>query len=414
MFLRRLCLLLVALLYLPLVLFAKVSSGLDVFFDTKRHLRLQGKKVGLITNHTAIDKNYCSAYERFLSESKGLYRLAAIFSPEHGLNGNVWAEKPIETIEIKSIPIHSLYGKTRRPTKTMLKNIDVLIFDMQEIGSRSYTYLTTLFYCMEEAAKEHIPLIVLDRPNPINGITIDGPMLENKWRSYIGYVNVPYCHGMTVGEIANFFNQEYQIKCDLEIVEMKGWKRDMDFSKTELSWIPTSPNIPEPDTPYYYSSTGLLGAMSIVSIGVGYTMPFKIVGAPWIKGEPFAQALNAQKLKGVRFIPFHFTPFYGLYKAERCEGVYIKITDKKKYKPLTVQFLLMGMLKSLYPDEFNKRFKQFSEPAKKIFCQANGTDKILLLLTQEKYPAWKLIEFDKEKRKQFAEKRKKYLIKSYE
>jgi uncharacterized protein YbbC (DUF1343 family) len=233
-------------------------------------------------------------------------------------------------------------------------------------------------------------------------------MLEEKWRSFIGYINVPYCHGMTIGELAKFFNEEYNVGCKLKVVPMKGWKRFMSFRDTGLAWIPPSPNIPEPDTPLYCPATGILGELSILSIGIGFTLPFKIVGAPWMDAKEFAEKLNAQKLPGVYFQPFYFRPFWGLYKGIDCQGVLIQISDAKIYKPLSVQFLLLGMIKSLYPKEFTKRLIESS--SKDLFCKANGTDAVYEILLKEKYPAWKLIDLHKAEREAFLEKRKKYLI----
>ena len=198
----------------------------------------------------------------------------------------------------------------------MLKGIDLLIYDIQDIGSRSYTFLSTLLYVMEEAAKQQIKVMVLDRPNPINGIVMDGPMLEEKWRSFLGYINVPYCHGMTIGELAQYFNGEYKIGCDLEVIPMKGWKRTMSFKDTHLPWVPTSPHVPEAETALVYPVTGILGELGIVNIGIGYTLPFKLIGAPWIQAEAFAEQLNQQQFPGVRFLPFYYRPFYGKFEGE--------------------------------------------------------------------------------------------------
>jgi len=330
----------------------------------------------------------------------------ALFSPEHGINGENFAGKNIKNKKYNNIPIFSLYGKTRRPTKKMLKNIDIIFFDIQDIGTRSYTYATTLFYMMEEAKKQNKEVFVFDRPNPMGDI-IDGPILENKYRSFVGYINVPYCHGMTIGELALFFNAEYNINCKLTVVPMKGWKRDMCYSDTKHVWIPTSPNIPEPDTPFFYPMTGILGELNIVNIGIGYTLPFKIIGAPWINAKLFAQKLNNQKLKGVEFLPFYFKPFYGLYRGENCQGVKIIIKDKKKCKPVCVQYFIVGMLKSLYPKIFIDKLRK---APKKMFCMINGTDKVYEILLKEKFPAWKLIEFQKRRHLEFLKKRKKYLL----
>jgi len=293
----------------------------------------------------------------------------------------------------------------------MLKNVDVIVYDIQDIGIRSYTYATTLFYVMEEAAKYHIPVIVFDRPNPMGGLMVDGPMLDTKWRSFIGYINVPYCHGMTIGELALFFNQEYKIHCNLEVIPMKGWTREMTFGDTGLAWTPTSPQVPEADTPFFQAATGILGELSIVNIGIGYTLPFKIVGAPWIDAEKFVDALEAQHLLGVRFLPFHYTPFFGLYSKEVCHGVKIIITDPHRYSPSSVCSLIIGILKSLYPAEVTKRLKSIDNTKKTLFCNAWGSETILDILQSEKHPTWKLIALGKASVKDpFLAKRKEYLL----
>lgn len=370
---------------------------------------LKGKKVGLITNHTGVDRNLKPTFHLLLENAK-TYSVVALFSPEHGLNGNAYAsEKVVDSKTKEGFRIYSLHGKTRRPTEAMLKDLDILIYDIQCIGSRSYTYLTTLCYVMEEAAKRKVPILIFDRPNPLGGNIVDGPMLDQEKRSFIGYINVPYCHGMTIGELAKLFNEEYQIGCDLMVIPMKGWNRSMSYQDTGLTWIPPSPHIPEPDTPFFYPSTGILGELKIASIGVGYTLPFKVVGAPWIDADEFAEKLNAQNLEGVVFIPFHFRPFYGLYKGEDCQGVKIQITEQQRYHPLNVQYLILGMLKSLYPKEFHARLEKSASSAK-LFSQANGTDQVYQILKEEKYAVWKLLNLGKEDRERFIKKRKKYLI----
>lgn len=385
-----------------------VSLGVDVFFEENQIQKLTGKKIALAINHTSVDKAMNSTLSLFQKHCPKIH-LVALFSPEHGIDGRSYAAEQIDHSLCHGIPVFSLHGNTRRPTPEMLKGIDVIIYDIQCTGVRAYTYPTMLFYIMEEAVKAGIQVIVLDRPNPISGIIVDGPMLDEKWRSYIGYINVPYCHGMTIGELALFFNSEYKIKCKLNVISMKGWRRSMCYRDTGLSWIPPSPHIPEADTPMFSLMTGILGELQIVNIGIGYTLPFKIVGAPWIQASFFAEKLNAQKLPGVHFQPFHFRPFYGAYKGLNCEGVLIQVTDLRNYRPLAVQYLLLGMLKSLYPTEFTKKLSE-SKHAVDLFCKANGTDAIYEILTQEKYPAWKLIEFQKTEREQFLEKRKKYLL----
>ena len=292
----------------------KVLPGVDVFFQEKQFKEWKDKKIGLLTNHTGVNKDLRLTIDLFL-EHEGDYKVIALFSPEHGLLGQHYARESVDHQKSENLPVYSLHGETRRPKPEMLKGIDILVYDIQCTGVRAYTYPTTLFYMIEAAAKEGIEVVVLDRPNPINGVTIDGPMLEEKWRSYIGYINVPYCHGMTIGELALFFNKEYKIGCKLKVIPMKNWDRSMSFSETGLTWIPPSPNIPEPDTPLYCPLTGLMGELSISNIGIGFTLPFKVVGAPWIKANEFAEKLNSQKLPGIYFQPFHYKPFYGLYKG---------------------------------------------------------------------------------------------------
>ncbi|MBI3508906.1 MAG: DUF1343 domain-containing protein [Chlamydiia bacterium] len=384
--------------------FGSVFLGVDRFFEEQKYVGWEEKKIALLINHTSVDRKLHSTLSLF--REKGL-EIAALFSPEHGLQGQHYANESVQHGHVGGIPIYSLHGQSKRPNSEMLQGIDAIVYDIQCTGVRAYTYPTTLFYMMEEAAKHNIEIIVLDRPNPINGLIVDGPMLDEKWRSFIGYINVPYCHGMTIGELARFFNEEYQIHCKLTVIPMKGWKRSMSYRDTGLHWIPPSPNVPEPDTPLFCPTTGLFGELHLVNIGIGFTLPFKVVGAPWIRSVEFAEKLNAQKLPGVFFHPYHFRPFWGLYKGVDCQGVLIQITDRKIYRPLAAQYLLLGMLKSLYPKEFMSRI---SEAAKDLFCKANGTDAIYEILTKERFPAWKLIEFQKEERAQFLLKRKKYLL----
>lgn len=393
----------------------KVRVGIDCLMEGEYTSKLKGKNIGILTNHTGITSNLESSIE-FLkrhSKEKG-YRIEAIFAPEHGLNGAAYASQSLEGGKYPdNIPVYSLYGKVKRPTQVMLKGITLLICDIQDIGTRSYTYISTMFYLIEEAAKHKIPVMILDRPNPINGIVVDGPMLDDKWRSQIGYINVPYCHGMTIGELARYFNKEYQIDCELEVVPMRGWKREMSFADTGLTWIPTSPYIPEPTTPFYYPTTGILGELQLVNTGIGYTMPFKIVGAPWIDAKKFAAQLNKQQFPGVVFQPFHFCPMYGRYAKENCQGVLILIEDPLKFKPMSTQYLLIGILKSLYPDKFQIAINSFKKN-KETLCKLNGTEEAYRLIVEDKNIVWKLCHLHDKERTQFLEIRKKYLMKSYD
>lgn len=405
-------------LFFPLLLRADVQAnvqvGADVLFSDGSLSLLKNKRIGLITNQSAVNRNLKTSFD-MLKEHAKEYQLVALFSPEHGFYGDAYACEKVEHKEIGGVPLYSLHGAHRRPTDEMLSGIDLLIYDIQDIGSRSYTFLSTLFYCMEEAAARKIPLIVLDRPNPMGGLVVDGSLIEEEWRSFLGYVNIPYCHGMTVGELARLFNSEYKVGCDLTVIAMKGWKRGMTFTQTGLPWVPTSPQIPEPDTPFYYPTTGLLGHCSIVSIGIGYTLPFKLAGAPWIEAETFAAVLNGQNLPGVHFQPYYFRPFYGKFKNESCQGVRIVVTDPARYLPLTTQYTIMGVLKNLYPKHFEEAFKQMctSRSKREVFNKLNGSESILSILCQERYVIWKLREICARARDQFLPLRARYLIPSY-
>lgn len=401
-------------LFFSIPIYCQVLVGADFILSEDYLPLLKHKNVGLITNHTAINhkmqltsdliKAYAVKYD---------YNLVALFAPEHGIHGDLYSTKLADhEKDPDGVPIYSLHSHIRRPTSEMLQDIDVLIYDIQDIGVRSYTYITTLFYVMEEAAKHQIDVIVLDRPNPINGLIVDGPMMEEKWRSFVGYLNVPYCHGMTIGELAHFFNEEYRIECRLHVVPMKGWKRWMNFQETGLSWIPTSPNIAEATTPLYCPITGILGELQIVNIGIGYTLPFKLIGAPWIDAKVFSEHLNKQKFPGVFFKPFYYKPFYGRFAQEDCQGVLILITNQKIYRPVATQFLIIGILKSLYPVKFKEAIEE-SISRKEMFCKVIGKEEIYKIITEEKNIVWKLKEFDQKARDRFLQLRKKYLISSY-
>ena len=350
----------------------------------------------------------------FLKEQKqNEFELIALFAPEHCIYGDTHAGIHVASIKTEEgLPVHSLHGQTRRPTQQMLKGINLLVFDIQDIGSRSYTFATTLYYVMEEAAKQKIPVIVLDRPNPINGIIVDGPMLEEEYRSFIGYLNIPYCHGMTIGELARFFNEEYKIGCNLSVVPMRGWKRWMNFEATGLHWIPTSPNIPEATSPCFYPITGLIGDLRCVSIGIGYTLPFKVLGAPWINPKKFADALNARKLPGVHFYPFRFQPTSSSFANKPCKGVLIKITNPQAFLPVITTYAILSTLKEQYPKEMAKAIKEIKAKPE-LFYKACGTRQIIDLLEKEKQPFSKLTTIHSQERQKFLETRKAYLNPDY-
>ncbi len=407
--LKQRALFLIALLFLPLAIHCKVLLGVDRFFQENQWEKLKGKRIGLITNHTGVASDLSPTWQLFYHHPE--IKLVALFSPEHGFSGLQRAGEKVDTTSLQKIPVHSLYGKTRRPTKEMLQGVDVLVYDMQDIGCRSYTYISTLFMAMEEAAQDpKIPLIVLDRPNPLGGMIVEGPMLKPECRSFIGYINVPYRYGMTVGELATYFNEEYHIQCPLEVVRMTGWRREMHFGNTELTWIPTSPNIPEADTPFYYAATGILGELDIVSIGIGTPLPFKIIGAPWIQAEELCKQLELLHLPGVSFVPFHFRPLMGPYKGEDCHGALLRFTHPQMNKVVRVQYFLINTLKKLYPKEFQQRIQSISPEKRTFFCKVNGNTEMWDIIAHTTEFAWKLIEFQKNERATFLQKRSRYLF----
>lgn len=385
---------------------AKVLTGLEVLLEEKRHL-IENKRIGLLTHSAAVTSQLETSFAR-LAREKGI-KLTALFSPEHGLNGSSWAERHVPNSQLGHLTVHSLHGKYIRPTPDMLKDIDLLVVDLQDIGARSYTYVSTLCYAIEEAAKAKLPVIVCDRPNPMGGEIIDGPLLEKKYRSIVGYIDVPYCHGMTIGELALYHNSTEKIGCSLTIIPMRGYNPAMSFEETGLTWIPTSPNMPQADTPLFYPITGLIGELQIANIGIGYTLPFKIVGAPWIDGDALCAALNRQNLPGVTFTPFHYTPYYGSLKNQACHGALIHVTNRRLFRPIKTGYLLLSILKSHNPKAFKKQRAQI-ELRREMFAKVNGTDRICELLLKERHPGWKMVEHYDRAAAAFKKKRAPYLI----
>lgn len=396
-------------------LLAEVKLGVECFFEQNLDEKyLHGKNIALISNQTAVTSKCETTLSILLRNSKN-YKLRAIFAPEHGFHGDSYACAMVTDQKLGDIPIYSLHGEHRRPNDLMLKDIDVLIYDIQDIGTRSYTFISTLFYCMEEAAKMKLPFIIFDRPNPM-GEVIDGPDLQDNFRSFLGYINVPYCHGMTVGELAQLFNEEYNIGCQLIVIPMKRYKRSMTFDETQLPWIPTSPQIPEASTAYFYPTTGLLGHLSFVNIGIGYTLPFKIVGAPWINPDLLCAHLNKENLPGVIFQPTYFRPFFGLYQSENCRGANIIIKDPKNFLPVTTQVTILAVIKRLYPEKVEAAFAQLetSKVKKELFFKLLGGREIYDILKNESLVIWKLREKFVKVKENFLQVRKKYLITQYD
>ncbi len=362
----------IAALVASLALGPAVQTGLEIL-KASGFAELKGKRIGLITNPTGVDSNLRSNIDFMIQAG---VKVTALYGPEHGVRGSVPAGVYGENGRDPKtgVPEFSLYGKTRKPTKEMLKNVDLLVFDIQDIGSRSYTYISTLGVCMEAAAENNIPLLVLDRPNPIGGDRVEGIITESTYRSFVSAYPVPYCHGLTVGEFARMANGEGWVggkKCDLRVAKLKGWNRSMTWQQTRLPWVLTSPHVPHAESAAFYAATGIFGELDSVSIGVGYTLPFELSGAPGISSEALANEMNRRNLKGFTFRPMTWTPFYAAFKGQSCGGVQIHITDEKTAELSRLNFELMDAVRKLKP-----RFAFFKPSTASMFDKVCGTGSV--------------------------------------
>jgi uncharacterized protein YbbC (DUF1343 family)/CubicO group peptidase (beta-lactamase class C family) len=325
-----------------------VLTGIDVL-ERDGFKQLAGMKIGLITNHTGRNRDGRSTID-VLNQANGV-RLAALFSPEHGIRGLADEKVSDSKDELTGLPIYSLYGETRRLKLEQLKELNALVFDIQDIGTRFYTYISTLGYVMEEAAKAHIPVFVLDRPNPIGGLAVEGPIADADKLSFTAYHTIPVRHGMTIGELAQLFNQQREIGCDLRVIKIEGWKRNMWFDSTNLTWINPSPNMRSLTEATLYPGIGLLETTN-VSVGRGTDTPFEVVGAPWIKGNQLAESLNSRRIPGVRFVPVRFKPKASVFHNEECGGINIIVTDRASFRPLLTGIEIATTLRRLYPEDW--------------------------------------------------------------
>jgi uncharacterized protein YbbC (DUF1343 family) len=348
----------------------RVKTGIEVLKE--QHFKcLEGKRVGLITNPSGVDEEMRSTID-ILHEAPNV-KLVALYGPEHGVRGDAHAGAQVSSAHdaATGLPVYSLYGRTRKATPEMLKDVDVLVYDIQDIGCRSFTYVSTLGLAMEAAAENGKELIVLDRPDPLGGERVEGNLVEDSCISFVSQYKIPYVYGLTCGELARLLNGEHLLKngeqCDLKVIKMKGWHRKMDYRQTGLQWVPASPHIPQPISALCYPASGILGELSYLSIGVGYTIPFQMFAAQWIDGNKLAERMNALRLPGLRFRPISLQPFYSVGKGQELHGVQIHIMDSRKAPLSDIQFLLMQELHTLYPDSaiFNQadkgRFAMFDK-----------------------------------------------------
>jgi len=324
------------------------KAGVDVLEDSQ-FAPLQGKRIAVITNQTGIDSQGRRSID-VLAHANGV-RLVAIFSPEHGPQGLSDERVGSATDSATGLPVFSLYGETLRPTDNMLSGIDALVFDIQDAGVRFYTYTTTMAYAMEEAARRRIPFYVLDRPDPLDGETIEGPMLDRDNLSFTGYFPMPVRYAMTMGELAQMFNAENKIGADLHVIAMKNWHRADRFEATGLAWIPPSPNLRSLNAALLYPGIEILQAGGI-SVGRGTDVPFEIFGAPWIDAVALAVDLNRRLIPGVRFVPTRFTPASGIYAGEQCQGISLVLTDRASFNSMLMSLEIAQTLYKNYPEKF--------------------------------------------------------------
>ncbi|WP_085524542.1 exo-beta-N-acetylmuramidase NamZ family protein [Tuberibacillus sp. Marseille-P3662] len=329
------------------------QMGVETLLEDRMDL-VKGKNVGLITNPTGVDQELNSVVDRLYNHPD--VNLVSLYGPEHGVRGSAQAGGSVDsyTDPVTGLPVYSLYGDTKKPTPDMLEGVDVLMFDIQDVGSRFYTYIYTMALAMEAAAENDIKFVVLDRPNPIGGTKVEGPVLNPEYASFVGKYPIPLRHGMTVGELAKLFNQEFDIGADLTVVKMDGWKRSMDYDDTPLDWVLPSPNMPTLDTALVYPGAAWIEGTN-VSEGRGTTRPFELIGAPFINSQALADTLNTLELPGVNFRAASFTPVYSKHSGELCNGIQIHVTDRDAYEPVKTGLSIVKTIHDLYPEDFQFR-----------------------------------------------------------
>lgn len=365
-----------------------VKPGIEVLRDRGFDI-LIGKRVGLVTNPSGVDR-YLESTIDILYNAPGV-ELVALYGPEHGVRGDVYAGGKVSDTKDSAtgLPVYSLYGATRKPTPEMLKGVDVMVYDIQDVGVRSYTFISTLGLVMEACAPLGIEVVVLDRPNPLGGIKIEGCYVEQPFNSFVSQYRIPYIYGLTVGELAELINEEglnrgqkgnqQPVKCDLTVVPMKGWTRDMLYEDTGLPWVLPSPNIPFKDTPMYYAAAGICGELyGFMNIGIGYTLPFQLFGAVWLDPENLKARLESYDLPGVSFRTIWFKPFSGSQKGELVKGLQYFFTDYSKAYITETQFYVIQAVAELYPDK--KAFEVISGYG--LFDKVCGTDYVRTQLSK--------------------------------
>ena len=326
-----------------------IVTGLDLFISAQPDF-LRGKRVGLVTHPAAVLPGLTSAVDALLDAG---FRLTTLFGPEHGFDGSAADGAPVsDAVHPRTgLPVFSLYGPAQEPAPAMLTHVDVLVFDMQDVGARFYTFISTLFYVLRGAARAGKPVIVLDRPNPINGVRVEGPLVEPGLESFVGSVPVPIRHGLTTGELARYVNSEHHLGADLTVIEMRGWRRDMWFDQTGLPWVPTSPGMPQLSTVTVYPGLCFVEGTNL-SEGRGTALPFELVGAPWLDGYELALSLNHLDLPGVHFRSLYFIPSTSKHAEHRCGGVQVHVTDREAFRPVTTGLHVVAACRAQAPERF--------------------------------------------------------------
>ena len=317
--------------------------------------RLKGRRVGIVSNPASVDADYTHIVDALMA-TPGV-TLGAIFGPQHGFRSDVqdnMVETPHANDCRRKVPVFSLYSETREPTSDMLRHVDVMVIDLQDIGARIYTYIYTMANILRACAKHGVDVIVCDRPNPIGGVDVEGPMLVEGNESFVGQFPIPMRHGMTIGELARFFNEYFEINAPLQVIEMTGWSRSMYFDATGIPFVMPSPNIPTLDSAIVYPGTVLFEG-TMASEGRGTTRPFELVGAPWVDAEKFAQEMNARRLPGVHFRSAVFEPTFQKHAKKTCGGCQIHVLDRRTFKPVLTGAALIDQVRAANPKEFSWR-----------------------------------------------------------
>jgi uncharacterized protein YbbC (DUF1343 family) len=363
---------------------------------------LQGKRVGLITNPTGVDSRLVSTID-ILKEQ---VNLVCLYSPEHGVRGDIQAGVAVDNyIDAKSgLQVFSLYGKNKRPTEEILADIDLLAIDIQDVGSRLYTYLYTMAYCMQSCSQYGKRFVVFDRPNPLGGTKVEGNLIREGFTSFVGLYPIPYRYGLTIGETAALFNKEFQIGCDLTVIPMEGWRREMFYEATGLPWVMPSPNMPTIDTAFVYNGSCIFEGSNI-SEGRGTTKPFELVGAPWLEAESLAEAMNSLNLNGVLFRPAYFTPTFSKHADILCKGVQLHVTDRPSFSPVKTGLHLLKIIREMSGEHF-EYLKPYTANGKPMIDYNTGSDLIRTrnFSVEELYSLWM------EEADEFARRKEKYHI----